>query len=511
MKIRKSYFWFILVSGLILTASAAFVYSDYTFPPGFMESTAQAAQANGSEPSINGIESSSSTVTKVQASNPLEILTAGAQAIDSGTEVTIYNDNLALVKEKRELDLNSGVNKVEYTNVAALIDPTSVMFEDTKNKDTVVLEQNYEYDLVSSQELLKKFLDKEITVTEKEGGTYTGILMNYDDYGGLVLKLSDGKVVTLSNISKVEFPDSAGLLTKPTLIWQVYSPAAGKRNVLTSYLTDGMSWKANYILKTSADDMKADIKGWVTVNNKAGTSYENAKLKLVAGEVHRVVKPAHISRDEAVTATAEETYEGAKDSFAEESLFEYHLYTLERPATLRNNQVKQLSLLSVDSIPVEKELVFDVSKSNDVQAALSLNNSKANGLGMPLPAGVLRVYKADSEGQLQFLGEDSIEHTPKDEEVKVVIGNAFDVTGTRTQTSYNKISLNIWRESYETEIKNHKSEPQKVKIVEHFYGDWEITNTSDPYEKKDAYTAEWEITVPADVSKKVTYTVERSY
>ncbi|WP_292375862.1 DUF4139 domain-containing protein [Methanosarcina sp. UBA411] len=511
MKIRKSYLWFILVSCLILTASAAFVYSDYTFPPDFMESTAQAAQANGSEPSINGIESSSSTVTKVQASNPLEILTAGAQAIDSGTEVTIYNDNLALVKEKRELELNSGVNKVEYTNVAALIDPTSVMFEDTKNKDTVVLEQNYEYDLVSSQELLKKFLDKEITVTEKEGGTYTGILMNYDDYGGLVLKLSDGKVVTLSNISKVEFPDSAGLLTKPTLIWQVYSPAAGKRNVLTSYLTDGMSWKANYILKTSADDMKADIKGWVTVNNKAGTSYENAKLKLVAGEVHRVVKPAHISRDEAVTATAEETYEGAKDSFAEESLFEYHLYTLERPATLRNNQVKQLSLLSVDSIPVEKELVFDVSKSNDVQAALSLNNSKANGLGMPLPAGVLRVYKADSEGQLQFLGEDSIEHTPKDEEVKVVIGNAFDVTGTRTQTSYNKISSNIWRESYETEIKNHKSEPQKVKIVEHFYGDWEITATSDPYEKKDAYTAEWEITVPADGSKKVTYTVERSY
>lgn len=511
MKIRKSYLWFILVSCLILTASAAFVYSDYTFPPGFMENTAQAAQANGSEPSINGIESSSSTVTKVQTSNPLEILTAGAQAIDSGTEVTIYNDNLALVKEKRELDLNSGVNKVEYTNVAALIDPTSVMFEDTKNKDTVVLEQNYEYDLVSSQELLKKFLDKEITVTETEGGTYTGTLMSYDDYGGLVLKLSDGKVVTLSNISKVEFPDSAGLLTKPTLIWQVYSPAAGKRNVLTSYLTDGMSWKANYILKTSADDMKADIKGWVTVNNKAGTSYESAKLKLVAGEVHRVVKPAHISRDEAVTATAEETYEGAKDSFAEESLFEYHLYTLERPATLRNNQVKQLSLLSVDSIPVEKELVFDVSKSNEVQAALSLNNSKANGLGMPLPAGVLRVYKADSEGQLQFLGEDSTEHTPKDEEVKVVIGNAFDVTGTRTQTSYNKISLNLWRESYETEIKNHKSEPQKVKIVEHFYGDWEITNTSDPYEKKDAFIAEWEITVPADGSKKVTYTVERSY
>lgn len=204
-------------------------------------------------------------------------------------------------------------------------------------------------------------------------------------------------------------------------------------------------------------------------------------------------------------------YDEAMESVVEESLFEYHLYTLQRPATLKNNQVKQLSLLSVNSVPVEKELIFDISKNSDVQVALSFNNSKEKGLGMPLPAGVLRVYKTDSEGQLQFLGEDSIKHTPKNEEIKVVVGNAFDVTGKRTQTNYSKISLNVWRESYETEIKNHKSESQKVKIVEHFYGDWEITTTSDPYEKKDAYTAEWDITIPADGSKKVTYTVKRSY
>ncbi|AKB53734.1 MULTISPECIES: DUF4139 domain-containing protein [Methanosarcina] len=510
MKIKKSNIWMILASGLILTASAAFVYPDFTFHPDITASTAQAAQADRSETTANGIESSSSIVTRVQASNPLEILTAGAQAIDSGTEVTVYNNNLALVKEKRELDLDSGVNRVEYKDVAALIDPTSVMFEDTKNKNTVVLEQNYEYDLMSSQELLGKFLDKEITVTEKEGGTYTGVLMSYDDNKGLVLRLSAGKVVTLSEISKVEFPDSAGLLTKPTLIWQVYSTAAGKRDVLTSYLTNGMSWKANYIVKTSADDKKADIQGWVTVNNEAGTTYENAKLKLVAGEVNRVTAPQETPARKAV---AEEgvAYDEAVESFVEESFFEYHLYTLQRPATLRNNQVKQLSLLSVNSVPVEKELVFDVSKSSNVQVALSLNNSKEKGLGMPLPAGVLRVYKTDSEGQLQFLGEDNIKHTPKDEEIKVVVGNSFDVTGKRTQINYDKISSNVWKESYETEIKNHKSESQKVKIVENFYGDWEITTTSDPYEKKDAYTAEWEITIPADGSKKVTYTVERSY
>ncbi len=412
------------------------------------------------------------------------------------------------MKERRELDLNTGVNNVEYTDVAALIDPTSVMFEDTKNKNTAVLEQNYEYDLVSSSKLLDKFLGKEITATEKEGGTYTGTLLSHD--GGVVLQLSDGKVVSITEVSKFEFSDSAGLLTKPTLIWQVYSPVAGSRDVLTSYLTGGMSWNADYIVKTNADDTKADIQGWVSIDNEAGTTYENAKLKLVAGEVHRIAVPQPGYYDEAVVAEEAE-YGGAKGGFVEESLFEYHLYTLERPATLKNNEVKQLSLLSADSVPVKKELIFDASKSENVQVVLNLTNSKEKSLGMPLPAGVVRVYKADSEGQLQFLGEDSIDHTPKDEEIKVVVGSAFDITCTRTQTDYQRISNDVWRESYEIELKNHKSEEQKIRIVEHLYGDWEITTTSDTYKKTDAYTAEWEVTVPADGSKKVTFTVERRY
>lgn len=506
MRIKKSYIWLILASSLILTASAAFVYPGSALHP---DSTGNAAQADSSEVALNGIESSSNVVTRVQHPNPLEIFKAGAAATDSGTEVTVYNNNLALVKEKRKLELASGVNRVEYTDVAACIDPTSVMFEDTKNKDTAVLEQNYEYDLVSGRKLLEKFLDKEITVSEKEGGTYTGTLLSHD--GGVVLRLSDGKVVTISEVSKIEFPDSADLLTKPTLVWQVYSPVAGKRDVLTSYLTGGMSWKADYIVRASADDKKADIQGWVSIDNAAGTTYEDAKLKLVAGKVHRVSPPPMPKYAYDAVEVAEERYSGAESGFVEESLFEYHLYTLERPATLKNNQVKQLSLLSADSVPVEKELVFDASKSDKVQVALNLNNSKEKGLGMPLPAGVLRVYKADSQGQLQFLGEDRIEHTPKDEEITVIVGNAFDVKGTRTQTSYNKVSSDVRRESYETEIKNHKSQSQKVKIVEHFYGDWEITTSSDPYKKKEAFIAEWEITVPADSSKKVSYTVERRY
>ena len=502
MKTKKSYVWFALIFIGIAATATVFAYPD---------STGNAVQADEREIAAkiaaNSIESSSSVITKVKPSNPLEFLTAGAAGTDSATEVTVYNNDLALVKERRELDLNTGVNNVEYTDVAALIDPTSVMFEDTKNKNTAVLEQNYEYDLVSSDKLLDKFLGKEITATEKEGNTYTGTLLSHD--GGVVLKLSDGKVVSLAEVSKFEFPDSAGLLTKPTLVWQVYSPVTGSRNVLTSYLTAGMNWNADYIVKTNADDTKADIQGWVSIDNQAGTTYNDAKLKLVAGEVHRITVPEPPRYANEVAEEA--VYDKAEGGFAEEAIFEYHLYTLERPATLKNNQVKQLSLLSADSVPVEKELVFDASKSDKVQVALNLNNSKEKGLGMPLPAGVLRVYKADSEGQLQFLGEDSIDHTPKDEEIKVVVGNAFDVTGTRTQTDYKRVSNDVWRESYDIELKNHKSEAQKIRIVEHLYGDWEIITTSDTYEKKDAYTAEWEVTVPANGSKKVSFTVERRY
>jgi len=440
--------------------------------------------------------------------------------------------NLSLIKERRELELKAGINRVEYTNVAALIDPTSVMFEDTKHKDTAVLEQNYEYDLMSGKKLLKKFLDKEITATEKEGSTYTGTLLSNE--GGVMLRLSNGKVVTLSKISKVEFPDSAGLLTKPTLVWQIYSPTDGKRDVLTSYLTSGMSWKANYIVKTNVDDTKADIQAWVSVENRSGTTFEDAKLKLVAGEIHRVVEPEEVYPN--TINESEIMYSQPKSGFVEETLFEYHLYTLERPATLKNNQVKQISLLSADSVPVVKELVFEISKSKDVQVVLNLNNSKEKGLGMPLPAGIIRVYKADSEGQLQFLGEDRIDHTPKDEEFKIIVGNAFDVKGTRTKTdckkvdsdlwkesydfdatgkrihtNYKKISSDVWRESYEIELKNHKSEAQKVKIIEHFYGDWEIIESFDTYKKADAFTAEWEVKVPANGSKKVSYVMKRSY
>ena len=510
MENKKTYIWLILAVAGVATVAAAFMYSfslgTYSFSSGAQPS--EDPFEITSNISANGIESHTSFISKEKLSNPFEFLTAGAMGSDTSNEVTVYNDNLALVKEKRELDLKAGVNNIEYTDVASRIDPTSVMFEDTKNKNTTVLEQNYEYDLVSSDKLLEKFLDKEITVTDTDGNEYTGTLLSHD--GGVVLKLEDGTVVTLSEISKVEYPDSADLLTKPTLVWQIYSPVGGTRDVLTSYLTSGMSWHANYIVKANADDTAADIKGWVTINNNAGTTFEDAKLKLVAGDVNQV-SSNQVIKESAFTGAYPEAEDTVGGGFAEESFFEYHLYTLERPATLKNNQIKQLSLLSAYSVPVEKKLIFDGANSDKVKVVMNLNNSEENGLGMPLPAGVVRVYKADSEGQLQFLGEDSIDHTPKDEEFEVNVGNSFDVTGTRTQTNYKRINDNVRQQSYEIELKNHKDEAQEVTVVEHFYGDWEITSNSDEYEKTDASTAKWKVTVPANGAKKVSYTVRRTY
>ena len=448
----------------------------------------------------------SSIVTPSDPYSALFMMATAQEGTNEDTEVTVYNQDLALVKEKRNVDLDAGYNSIEYVDVASRIDPTSVMFEDTRYPDTFVAEQNYQYDLVSSSKLLDKYLDKEISVTDSDGTTYTGTLLSHGN--GIVLK-TDGGVVSLTDISKIEYPDAAGLLTKPTLVWQVYSPIAGSRDVLTSYLTGGMSWKANYIVKTNAADTKADVTAWVSIDNKAGTSFNNAKLKLVAGDIHRVYDrpipyPKYAYAEEAVAMDA-------PTAFAEESLFEYHLYTLDRTTTLKNNEIKQISLLSADDVPVNKEFIFDGTQDSKVRVVLEMTNSEDMGLGMPLPKGVVRVYKADTSGQLQFLGEDEIDHTAEDEDVRVFVGNAFDITGERKQTDYQRISEDVYRVSNEITIKNHKSESVDIVVVEHLYGDWDIITTSDTYTKKDSRTIEYRISVPADGTKTVSYTVEYTY
>ena len=464
-----------------------------------ISSAGSAATAQGASPMIN--ETGINTSDTAQAYKDGNEITAGTEKMSGDTEVTIYNGDLALVKEKKEIDLKNGLNSFAYTNVAYQIDPTSVLVEDPANNKTSVLEQQYAYDLVSSSNLLDKYLEKEITVTDREGKNYTGKLLSHDEKR-VVLETNDGSIVALE-ASKMEFTDASGIITKPTLIWQIYSPSSGKRNLLISYLTGGLSWSANYIIKTSADSTKADIRSWINIDNKAGTTFEKANLKLVAGEIHRVSDrvPMMYLKSEGVGSTSYE-------AVSETPLFEYHLYTLEKPVTLINNQAKQISLFFADSVPVQKELVFDSSKSDNVQVVLNMENSEAKGLGRPLPKGIARVYQSDSNGQLQFLGEDQINHIPKGEIIKVTVGNSFDVVGKRIQTSFEQVSNNVQRTNNEIEINNSKPEAQDVRIVEHFSGDWEISKSSDTYEKTDAFTAEFRVSVPANGTKTIFYTVE---
>lgn len=449
--------------------------------------------------------SHTSVVTKTHPSDLLFEL-ASASPMTGSTEVTVYNQDLALVKEKREITLKNGYNHVQYSDVASRIDPTSVIFEDPENPDIFVVEQNYEYDLVSNSKLLDKYIDREISVTDPEGNEYQGTLLSHGD--GLILKTDSG-VVTLSEVAKIEYPDIAGLLTKPTLVWQVYSPVSGKRDIWTSYLTGGMSWKANYIIKSNADDSMVDIDGWVTVDNQAGTSFNDAKLKLIAGDINREIAEEIPTFSGFYYAMA--AMEVPKEQFEEESLFEYHMYTLDRATNLNDNEIKQISLLSANDVPVTKQYLYDGMQEDKVRVTLVMNNSEASGLGMPLPKGVARVYKADSENHLQFLGEDSIDHTPADEKVSVSVGYAFDIIGERKRSDYKKIADRMYRVTNIIELRNHKSDDATITVVEHLSGDWEMISSSHSYTKKDANTIEFQLTVPADSSATITYTEEYSY
>lgn len=467
------------------------------------------AQANVPGNETNQTGSGSGISAETSTANPLKTLAQGAVDAGRDLELTIYEQGLALVKEKRDIELKNGENRVEYTDVASGIVPASVMVEDPENSGVTVLEQNYEYDLLNSSSLLEKYLGREITVVGTNDETYTGRLLSHDN-GGVILETETGEAVVLREISKVELQNASELSTKPTIVWQIYSPVSGIRELLTSYLTEDISWEANYVLKSNENDTQADIRGWVNIDNRAGITYENVSLKLVSGETNRVSPPVQPlpAADRAEGATTEAQ---TVPSFNEEAFSEYHLYTLERPATLRNNQEKQISLFSVDSVPVEKELIYDITLSERVRNYLTFKNSNETGLGMPLPAGVVRVYKTDSGGALQFLGEDSIKHTPIGEEVRVATGSAFDITATRNQTQYQRISNNVERVSYEILINNSKAEPENVTVVEHLYGDWEILESSDEYVKTNAFTIEFRVAVPANGTKIITYTVENRF
>ena len=431
-----------------------------------------------------------------------------ALAADRELTVTVYNSNLALVKDVRTLDLGTGRQSFSLTDVSAQIDPTSVHLVGKGSGGLAVLEQNYRWDLVSADKVLERYVDKDVSVLGKDGKVTSGTLLSFDG-ASLVINRKPGiAIVNRMEVKEVQFPDlPGGLITKPTLVWLLENQGAARRDAQLSYLTGGLSWHAEYVAVLDESDKNLSWAGWVSLENQSGTSYPNAKLKVVAGDVNRVqdqVQPMPRAKFEAMALSA------GTEQFQEQAFFEYHLYTLARPTTLADKETKQLSLFPTADVAAQKFYTFERSRDpKKVRVTMEFKNSASAGLGMPLPMGKVRVYKEDKSGAQEFVGEDRIDHTAKDETVRLTIGNAFDVTGEYRQTDQRRISDKEMEGSHEIKIRNHKTEAVTVKVVEHAYGDWRVTDSSPDYVKKDATTLEFTVTVPADGEKVVTYTVRQ--
>lgn len=428
-----------------------------------------------------------------------------------GVALTVYNNDLGLVKDARFVDLQKGVHEIRFDDVAAQIDPTSVHFLALDNPGQVsLLEQNYQYDLADADRLLTRFLGNPVSAVMKDGATQSGTLLSFDG-SNLVLKTGGGVSVLnraeVKQVSLAELP--GGLVVKPTLVWTLASDRAGKELVEVSYLTTGIKWHAEYVAVVNFQDTAADLTGWVSIDNQSGATYDNAKLKLVAGDVNRV-QPEEVPRPMLRGKIAFEA--AGADQFVEEAFFEYHLYTLDRPATVRDRETKQLSLFPAAHASAVKKFTYDgARRPKDVVVSLEMINSRANGLGMPLPKGVVRVYKQAKDGAQEFVGEDRIDHTATDEKVRLTLGNAFDVVGERNQMDFQRIDDRTSKVSIKVEIRNHKTEAVDVTVVEHLQGDWTITDKSQDFKKVDSRTVEFPVHVAAGGSAVVTYTARFEY
>ncbi len=441
-----------------------------------------------------------------------------------GVNITIYNQNFGLVKDKRFFDLDDGIKEIRFSDVASQIEPTSVYFKSLSFPNACqILEQNYEYDLVGSSKLLLKYIDQKITILSKDGKVYSGMLMSFDDANIIIQDPNDKSLVMVArqdNIKDISFKDlPEGLITKPTLMWMIENDKNARHLVEVSYLTRGITWLCDYVTVVDKDDKNIDLSGWVTINNQSGTGYKNAGLKLIAGDVHRATRePEMMMERDVVFAEKRKSDVG----FQEKAFFEYHMYTLGRKTTVKNNQTKQISLLNAADIPVQKLFIYDPAldygwyyyregkstKEQKVKVKLEIKNSKENNLGMPFPKGNVKVYKKDTDGALEFIGEDSIDHTPKDEKIRLYLGDAFDVLGERKRMDYREFGKTA-DETIEISLRNHKEEDIEVLVVEHLwrYTNWEMTQKTHDFTKKDAQTVEFKIPVPKDKEVKLTYTV----
>lgn len=441
------------------------------------------------------------------------------QADQTAVAVTIYNENLALVKDRRRVQLEPGIVNLALIDVSGQIRPETALLHSEGNQ-IQVLEQNFEFDLLTPEKLLE----------ESVGETVRAVRTNPDSnvetveeakilsvVGGLVLKIGDrietnfpGRIV----FDKVP----SRLRARPTLVLQLQNTNPAEQQVELSYLTGGLGWKADYVAELAADEKTMNLSGWVTLTNTSGSGYKDAKLQLVAGDVNQV-QP--MMRKE-MMSMADGAVAAAPAPMAEEALFEYHLYTLGRPTTIADNQTKQVSLLTGAGIPVRKDYRFvniasaynyPAGEQQRVNASvrMAFDNKEEDHLGVPLPKGIVRVYKNDSSGQAIFVGEDSVEHTPKGETVRLTLGQAFDITAQPRQTEFEQLSDRVFEAAFEIELKNAKKEPVNVIVAEQFPAQWEITEESHPHTKVQAFQAEWPVPIPAEGATVLKYRVRVTF
>jgi len=442
--------------------------------------------------------------------------------------ITVYNSNLGLVRETRRLTLPPGRVALRFADVTAQIRPETVHLASLTAPSALrILEQNYQYDLLNPAKLLDKFVGREITLvlrryqnnTESFEPVQATLLSNN---GGQVWRINGQIVINPTNIAEMRFPDlPKNLVATPTLMWDLDSSEAAAQTVEASYLTNGMNWRADYVLLINADDTKGDLQGWITLTNGSGSSFDEARLQLVAGDVNRVTE----TRDYQLAGAMARKEATSESQFQEQGFFEYHLYTLQRPTTIRDNETKQVSLLEAAGFSVNKEFVLNGQHyyytgynspgqaiKEKVGVYMQFRNSQQNKLGMALPAGTVRLYKKDDQGNQQFIGEDKIDHTPKDEDVRVKVGDAFDIVAERKQTDFKVLaSGHVYEYAYEIKIRNHKDGPVNVIVNEPIGGDWEMVTSTFEAKKTAAFAAQFNVPVAKEGEATLSYRVRVKY
>jgi len=442
--------------------------------------------------------------------------------------VTVYNSDLALIRDVRNLTLTRGVSDLRFMDIAATVNPATVHFRSlTDAARLAVLEQNYEYDLLEPEKLLRKYVGRDVTLVRarQNGGSTVEeeVKAHLLSFNGAPVWRIGNEIVTGMSADHIRFPELPdSLFSRPTLIWTLENGGLTSQRVEASYLARQLSWSSDYVLTVGRDEKAADLDGWVTLTNGSGTTLKNAKLQLVAGELNRVRMAMELasSRSDMV----DRAKPAAAPQMSEEAFSEYHLYTVARRTSINNAETKQIRMLGGTAVPVAKRYVVNGQSyyyrnaqnpgsplKDTVQVFYQFKNDDPSGLGMPMPAGVVRVYQQDAHGGTQFVGEDRIGHTPKDEILKLKIGNAFDVVAERKQLHFEKIATNVYEMEYEVTLRNHKSAPIAVEVNEPIGGTWSILRATHEWTKTDAWAAQFIVPVRADSAAAVRYRVRITY